>query len=68
MDDIKQANISIIGVSREERDKGAEKSIAENSPNLGKERHPGSGNTNISKQDEPKQVHTTPYYNEKVKG
>lgn len=56
---INHTNIPIIGVPEE---KGAEKIfeeiIAESSPNLGKERHPGPGHRESPKQDEPREVHT----------
>jgi len=62
---IKQTNICIRGFPEEKekvakkKKKLTEKTIAENLPNQGqKNKNPGSGSTERSKQYEPKKVHT----------
>ena len=63
------ANLHITGIQeKEEREKEIENVFeeitAEKFPNLKKEnRYPGTGCTEVPKQDEPKQTYTKTYYN-----
>ena len=67
-DNIKHANIHIVGVSeREEREKGTEnlfeEIIAENFPNLGKETDIQVQEAQSPKQEQPKEDHTKTHCN-----
>jgi len=60
LDNIKQKNICIIGVPKEEKaDKLFEDTIDENLPHLGKETDLQVQEVQRSTKDEPKEVHTT---------
>ena len=67
-DNIKCTNISIIGITEEEREKGPEKIfeeiITENFPNMGKKISPSPGSAESPRQDKPKEEHTKTHSNQ----
>ena len=67
-DNIKCTNISIIGITEEEREKGPEKIfeeiIAENFPNMGKQINSKVQAAQSPSQDKPKEEHTQTHSNQ----